>query len=238
MPPVPLQHVALIPDGNRRWARAHGVSTLEGHRRGMEAVERFLDVCEAYEVSFVTLWALSTENFDRRTPDEIKAITRLVDEGLQRLQESTGRRGKRRVALRHLGRRDRLQTACPALIDRLDYLASAGDNEPDYILNVALDYGGRDEIVRAMRKLVAAGDPIDEAHLQAHLDTAGQPAPDLIIRTSGEWRTSGLLPFQAAYSEYYFTSRLLPDLSTADVEEAFAAYQRRERRHGGDHLLA
>lgn len=232
--PVPErvpEHVVLIPDGNGRWARRHGLPIAEGHRRGAKAVESFLRVCRDWDVPYATIWGFSTENW-ARSAGEVKSIMQLVEGALRRNRKSFRRDG---IRLWHLGRRDRIRERYPRLYGlMMDLIEETKENRP-YHLNLALDYGGRNEIVRAVRAAAALGTDLKSAtweQLEAHLDTRGQPDPDLIIRSSGEHRLSGIMPLQASYAEMVFLTRLLPELSEEDFREALRAFASRDRRFG------
>jgi len=233
-PPAPEnvpQHIVLIPDGNGRWAQERSLPVAEGHRRGAKAVEAFLKVCRDWDVPYATIWGFSTENW-KRSGAEIGAIMKLVEGALRRNRKNFARDGIRFI---HLGRRDRLAEQFPRLHSLLlDLADETAGNEP-FTLNLALDYGGRDEIVRAARRLMTSGrvaEEVDWTDLAALLDTAGQPDPDLVIRTSGEHRLSGILPLQAAYAEMIFLPDFLPGLSEDNFREAIREFARRDRRFG------
>ena len=225
-------HIALILDGNRRWARARGLGVSEGHRAGYKAVRKLAKAARTLGVHTFTIWAFSTENWDRSKP-EIDAIFRLLRLGLEEFRKEAH---KDKVRLVHLGRKDRF----PAdIVKQIIDLEESTKKYPGHILNLALDYGGRDEILRATKKIVESGvgaDKIDEKLFESYLDTKDQPYPyiDLFIRTSGEQRTSGLLPWQMVYSEYYFESDHLPDFTPEKLKEAILDYSRRRRRFGGN----
>ena len=225
-------HIALILDGNRRWARARGLAASEGHRAGYKAVRKLAKAARTLGVHTFTIWAFSTENWDRPKP-EIDAIFRLLRLGLEEFRKEAH---KDKVKLVHLGRKDRF----PAdIVKQIIDLEESTKKYPDHILNLALDYGGRDEILRATKKIVESGvaaDKIDEKLFESYLDTNNQPYPyiDLFIRTSGEQRTSGLLPWQMVFSEYYFESDHLPDFTPEKLKEAILDYSRRRRRFGGN----
>lgn len=225
------QHVVLIPDGNGRWASEHNLPISEGHRRGAASVEGFLRVCRDWQIRFATVWGFSTENW-ARSRIEVDAIMRLVGIYLRRNRKGFARDGMRFV---HLGRRDRLAARYPKLLALFELLEDETKSYQPYTLNLALDYGGRDEILRAVRRmLVEHIDPqtLDWETMSAHLDTSSQPDPDLIIRTSGEHRLSGILPLQAAYAELVFVDRLLPDMREDDYRDAIRIFSERERRFG------
>ncbi|HEX8940290.1 MAG TPA: polyprenyl diphosphate synthase [Candidatus Limnocylindrales bacterium] len=235
--PVPA-HVAVIMDGNRRWARQEGLLPGAGHRRGAEKALELLDWCAALGVREVTLWALSLENLGR-TPDEIGTITDVAADALAAL--ASGRRRTRvPVHLRVIGRAELLPERLRQVV-----ADSSAVSRPDGALSVtiALGYSGRDELVEACRstvsELVAAGVPAERLPealtaeaLAAHLYTRGSTDPDLIIRTSGEVRLSGFLPWQSAYSEYYFCEAHWPAFREIDFLRAIRTYQQRSRRFG------
>lgn len=235
VPPPPdlvPEHIVLIPDGNGRWATAHGCPTAEGHRKGAEAVESFLKVCRDWQVSIATIWGFSTENWSR-SRIEVDAIMGLVEMLLRR-----NRKGFKRDGLRfcHLGRKDRIAGRYRRLGSLLAELEAETAGCKVFTLNLALDYGGRDEVVRAVRRLLAEGSFPDELvweDLEKKLDTAGQVDPALVIRSSGEQRLSGILPLQSAYAEMVFMDRLLPDLGEDDFRQAIREFAHRERRFGG-----
>jgi len=231
-PPDPIpQHVVLIPDGNGRWAREHHRPVPEGHLQGARAVEGFLRVCRDWGVPVATVWAFSTENWGRSRA-EVEAIMRIVGIYLRRNRGTFRREAMR---FRHLGRRDRLAQSHPGLARLLLQLEEETRAFTRHTLNLALDYGGRDETLRAVRRLLEQGRPAAELiwdDLAAGFDTAGQPDPDLIIRTSGEHRLSGILPLQSVYAELVFVPRLLPDMREEDFREAIREFARRGRRFG------
>ncbi len=236
--PVP-QHVALIMDGNRRWAREAGLREIRsGHRHGADKAVELLGWCSAVGIREVTLWALSLENLERPAA-EVEAITEIARETLEALAERDRVR-RLEMSLRVIGRRDLLP-------ERLREAAERGEAEtrgrPGLRVTLALGYSGRDELVEAarsaVRTLVAEGTPADELadaltadRLAAHLYTRGSSDPDLIIRTSGEVRLSGFLPWQSAYSEYYFCEAYWPAFREIDFLRAIRTYQQRARRFG------
>ncbi|PYS22772.1 MAG: di-trans,poly-cis-decaprenylcistransferase [Acidobacteria bacterium] len=227
-----LHHVALIPDGNGRWATANQLSTNEGHVHGAQSVEAFLNVCKRYEVAVATVWAFSTENW-RREAEEVQGIMYLV----QRVLESKRSRFKENgVRVKIIGRRDRIQEHFPSVAKFLTEIEQETKSYGPLTFNLALDYGGRDEIVRAIRKLVARGvreTDVTWETICSALDTEGLPDPDLIIRTSGEQRLSGLMPLQSEYAELHFIQALLPDVTEEVFEQAFIEFANRQRRFGG-----
>lgn len=225
-------HIALILDGNRRWARSRGLAPWEGHQAGYQAVRNLAKAARNLGVHTFTIWAFSTDNWDR-PKREIEQIFKLLKVGIEQFAKEAH---KDKVRLVHLGRKDRFPKE---LAHRIAELEEETKQYQDYVLNLALDYGGRDEIIRAVKEIVAAGvsaGKIDEKLFDRYLDTAGQPYPypDLFIRTSGEQRTSGLLPWQMAYAEYYFEPEHLPDFTPEKLKEAILDYSRRRRRFGGN----
>jgi len=234
-PPAPPEqlprHIVLIPDGNGRWASDVGKPVAEGHLQGARAVEAFLRVCRDWRIGIATVWAFSTENWGR-SRIEVDAIMRLVEFYLRRNRSRFRRDGLR---FRHLGRRDRIQARYPKLARLLvDLEQETRDYEP-FQLNLALDYGGRDEVLRAMHRLLqeaSGGTRLEWEDLAARLDTAGQPDPDLVIRSSGEQRLSGILPLQTTYAELVFCPRLLPEMGEEEFRDAIREFSRRQRRFG------
>ncbi|RJR28486.1 di-trans,poly-cis-decaprenylcistransferase [Candidatus Microgenomates bacterium] len=225
-------HIAIIPDGNRRWARSHGLHTLEGHRRGFERGVELGRAARRWGVHTVTLWGFSTENWDR-SPAEIrylmKLYSKLIDDYLKDAQ-------KEGVRIIHLGRKDRLPGF---LVKKIISAEEATKNNKNYIANIAIDYGGHDDIIRAVRNMIDGGaksKDITKESIEAHLDTQDQPYPyvDLLIRTSGEQRTSGLLLWQMEYAEMYWEQDHFPDFAPEKMREAIMDYSRRRRRFGGN----
>lgn len=225
-------HIAVILDGNRRWARARSFQPWEGHKAGYEAVNKLVRAARDWGVHTFTIWAFSTENWDR-PKKEIEEIFELLRCGLEKFRKEAH---KEKVKLVHLGRKDRFPKD---ISDQLLELEEETREYPNHILNLALDYGGRDEIVRAVKGIVKDCIPtekIDEKLFERYLDTHDQPYPypDLFIRTSGEQRTSGLLPWQMAYTEFYFEPEHLPDFTPEKLKMAILDYSRRRRRFGGN----
>lgn len=220
------RHVAIIMDGNGRWAEMRKLPRAEGHRAGARAVREVVEECRKLGLAHLTLYAFSSENWSR-PPGEIAALFSLL---LEFLTVETPRMEAQGIALRVLGDLDGLPAAQRAA---LKYSMARTGNGKNMILNLALNYGGRTEIIRAARKLAGrCPEEITEETFKAALYTAGQPDPDLLIRTSGEQRLSNFLLYQCAYSEFYFTPVLWPDFTTAELRKALAAYGARERRFG------
>jgi undecaprenyl diphosphate synthase len=230
--PAPPAHVAIIMDGNGRWAKARGLPRVAGHRRGAESVRRTITAAAELGISYLTLFGFSSENWKRPT-DEINDLMGLLRHYLRGEIAELHREGVRLVVI---GDRARLAPDIVTLIDNAEQLTR--DNAR-LTLIVALSYGGRDDIVRAARKLAAdvaagriAAQDIDETRLSASLFTAGIPDPDLLIRTSGEQRMSNFLLWQLAYTELVFIDTLWPDFGRADLEKAISDFHGRERRYG------
>ena len=231
-------HIAVIMDGNRRWAVAEGRDPGAGHRRGAEKALDLIDWCVNLGIGEVTLWALSIENLERPS-DEVSTITDVAAEAIGALT-SGRRRTNAPVDLHVIGRRDLLP---PGLADTVDRSATLSRVDGSIRVTVAIAYSGRDELLEAfratIRDAVAAETPIDELadaitadSLAAHLYTHGSSDPDLIIRTSGEIRLSGFLPWQSVYSEYHFCDAYWPAFREIDFLRAIRTYQQRARRFG------
>ncbi|MCS7207860.1 MAG: isoprenyl transferase [Dehalococcoidia bacterium] len=226
--PIP-RHVAIIMDGNGRWATQRNLPRLEGHRAGTENVRRVVQAFADRGVRYLTLYAFSTENWSR-PKEEVQGLLDLLEATIQREGKALH---KEKVRIRHLGRLDRLPPSLQQAIREVLALTAHNDG---FTLSVALDYGGRDEIVSAVRRIVQDGIPpeqVDEVLFARYLYTADLPDPDLIIRTAAEQRLSNFLLWQAAYSEFYFTPTLWPDFNEEEVARALEAYAHRQRRYGG-----
>ncbi|MGC4995494.1 isoprenyl transferase [Streptomyces sp. DT195] len=228
------EHIGVIMDGNRRWAKAAGSSTVHGHRAGAEKIEEFLGWCSETDVKVVTLWLLSTDNFDR-PQDELGPLLDIIDGVVRTLAED----GRWRV--HHVGTRDLL----PAGMQRTLKEAEEGTAHVDgIVVNVAIGYGGRQEIADAVRSMLAdaqergvtmadLAESVDVDMIGRHLYTGAQPDPDLVIRTSGEQRLSGFMLWQTAHSEYYFCEVFWPAFRKVDFLRALRDYAARHRRYGG-----
>lgn len=226
--PLP-RHVAIIMDGNGRWAERRGLPRLEGHRAGITAVRATVERLNQYQVKYVTVYSFSTENW-RRPPEEVNGLFRLIEEMVDKEAEELHRNN---IRVRHLGRLEGFSASIQQAIKKLVELTR---NDTGLTLGFAFNYGGRLEIVDAVRQLVTEGIPaqkIDEEFLSRYLYTAGLPDVDLVIRTGGELRISNFLLWQAAYAEYYFTDVLWPDFDAVEVDNALLAYSQRRRRFGG-----
>ena len=228
----PPRHVAIIMDGNGRWAKARMLPRIAGHRQGAEVVRDTVSHCRELGISYLTIYAFSSENW-KRPSGEIDDLMGLLKIYLRRELDQLMRSG---VRMRFIGNRKRLPESIIELIEEAE---SKTSHNAGLTLIVALNYGGRDDIVQAAGRIaeaVAAGalesQAIDEKLFESYLDTAGIPDPDLLIRTSGEQRVSNFLLWQTAYTELVFTPVLWPDFNKAHLEDAITEFHRRERRYG------
>lgn len=228
---APLQHVAIIMDGNRRWARARGLDPVKGHEAAVkQAIEPLITHCVNLKIPCITFWAFSTENW-KRDEAEIKAIFDIFRMGLNTLALKLIQNG---ACFKLLGDINKFPKD---IAEKTLGLIGQSRGNTKITTTFALNYGGRDEILRAVKKIAAEGlkpESITEAVFSAHLDTAGLPDPDLIIRTGGEQRLSGYLPWQSVYAELYFTPTLFPDFNPKELDLALAEFAKRDRRFGGD----
>ena len=225
--PVP-SHVAIIMDGNGRWAERQGLPRQAGHQRGVSNIRRIVELLAQRGVRVVTLFAFSTENW-RRPTDEVDSLMTILAE---QIEPQTRELHKAGVKLVHLGDMSPLD---PALQESIQQAQAVTKHNDGIMVNIAFNYGGRDEILQAVRRMLADGvvpEDVDEALFSAYLYTDGCPDPDLIIRTGGEQRLSNFLIWQAAYSEYYHTPVLWPDLDADELDRALNAYGQRQRRFG------
>jgi undecaprenyl diphosphate synthase len=220
--------VAIIMDGNGRWAAARGLSVAEGHRAGARALRRTVEAAIDLDVASLAVYAFSTENW-ARPPDEVESLMELMDETIERELPDLAKQG---VRTRFVGRRDRIPTSLQAKMARLEEKTASNER---LLLWIAFDYGSRAELVEAMRQLVADGVPpedVSEEAVSARLYAPALPDPDLVIRTSGEQRISNFLLWQSAYSELVFTDTLWPEFGEDDLRAALDEYTRRQRRFG------
>lgn len=223
------RHIAFIMDGNGRWAEQHGLPRLEGHRAGVENIRPIIKCLDKHGIGYVTIYAFSTENWSR-PEDEVSGLLHLLEEVID---EEARELHKNNVRIRHVGR---LEGLPPGLQQSLNRSVKLTENNIGMTFGVAFNYGGRMEILDAVRNLMAKGVPpqdIDEKLFGNYLYTAGFPDVDMVIRTGGEIRTSNFLIWQAAYSEYYFTLVLWPDFNEKELERALLTYSQRQRRFGG-----
>ena len=220
-------HIAVIMDGNGRWARKRGLPRIAGHRSGINAVREVLEGAAELGISVLTLYAFSVENW-KRPAAEVRTLMLLLREYLNRELDNLDRNN---IRFQTIGRTDRLE---PSVKQELDKAIARTQSNSGLTFVVALNYGGRTEIVDAVNRILATRrDSVDEAEFSRHLYTNGLPDPDLLIRTSGEMRVSNFLLWQIAYTEIYVTETLWPDFSKKDLYEAIIAFQKRERRYGG-----
>jgi undecaprenyl diphosphate synthase len=222
------QHVAIIMDGNGRWALQRGLPRLAGHKAGTENLRRVIRASVELGVKYLTIYAFSTENWGR-PPEEVKGLMYILEDVIDRELNELHKEG---VQLRHIGRLERL---APSLQEKvLDAIAVTKNNDR-LILNIAFNYGGRDEIVQAIQRMMKDGVPpekVTDELVSQYLYTVGVPDPDLIIRTSGELRVSNFLIWQAAYSEWYITPTFWPDFGKDEYRRALEAFAQRDRRYG------
>ena len=227
------RHVAVIMDGNGRWAKSRHLPRIAGHRKGAEAVRELVRSCTDLNIPFVTIYAFSSENW-KRSPEEVSDLMSLLRYYLQREISDLHKEG---VRIRFIGDRDRLDNDIKMMIAGAESLTK--DNQ-ELTLSIALNYGSRREIVLAVRRIaqdIRSGrldpDQVDEEGFASYLDTAEVPDPDLLIRTSGEQRLSNFLLWQSAYTELVFVPTLWPDFDREALLEAIGEFQRRDRRYGG-----
>lgn len=222
------RHVAIIMDGNGRWAISRGLPRLAGHRAGTENLRRVIEACVELGVQYLTLYAFSTENWGRPV-EEVRGLIRILEDVIDRELVELHKNG---VQLRHIGQLDRIN---PSLKKKVLSAIELTKDNTRLVLNVAFNYGGRDEIIWAVKRMLAdqvAPDDVTVALVNQYLFTVGVPDPDLIIRTSGELRGSNFLIWQGAYAEWYFTPTFWPDFGKAALQEAIDEYAHRERRFG------
>lgn len=222
------EHVAIIMDGNGRWAAARGLPRISGHRAGTENLRVIIRACAEFKVKYLTIYAFSTENWGR-PPEEVEGLMMILEDVIDKELEELNQEG---VQLHHIGRLERLN---PRLQEKVLRSIEVTKNNKRLILCIAWNYGGRDEIICAFRKMMLDGiapKDINDELVSNYLFTAGIPDPDLIVRTSGEMRTSNFLIWQAAYAEWYVTPTLWPDFNREEFYKALVSYSKRERRFG------
>ena len=225
---VPV-HVAIIMDGNGRWARRRGLLRAAGHRAGTENLRPVLRAAVEFGIEILTIYAFSTENWSR-PESEVSALLGLVERVIDRELDDLHENG---VRLKHIGRRQGISSRLLAKIDHAEELTRSNDR---LILNIAFNYGGRAELVDAVQMIVQKGlapEQIDEGVINEHLTTSGMPDPDLVIRTGGDLRLSNFLIWQSIYAEFYSTATLWPDFGSDELYKAIASYEERQRRYGG-----
>ena len=227
------QHIAIIMDGNRRWARERGLNVSDGHKRGAETLENIARYCNNIGIKHLTVYAFSTENW-KRAKEEVGALMSLLRLYLDKFSKQADTENMRIKILGDVKALDSgIQKSIENAIERTK-------NNTGLTFNIALNYGGRAEILKAIKEIasdvkdgIIHVDDISEETVNSKLYTAGQPDPDLLIRTSGEIRTSNFLPWQLVYSEFYFVQKYWPDFDEEDIDEAIKVYQKRNRKFGG-----
>ncbi len=232
-PALPIEklprHVAIIMDGNGRWAISRGLPRLAGHRAGTENLRRVIRATVEFGIKYLTIYAFSTENWGR-PPEEVQGLMHILEDVIDKELDELHKEG---VQLRHIGR---LEQLAPKLQEKVMHAMELTRKNDHLILNIAWNYGGRDEIVQAIQRIIKEGiepDKITDELVSQYMYTAGVPDPDLIIRTSGELRISNFLIWQAAYSEWYITPTFWPDFDKEEYRRALETFAQRDRRYGG-----
>jgi undecaprenyl diphosphate synthase len=228
LPEIIPEHIAIIMDGNGRWAKTRGLPRLAGHKAGTENLRRVIRGCVEFGIKYLTIYAFSTENW-ARPADEVAGLMHIVEEVIDK---ELGELHKEGVQLRHLGHLDKLE---PSLQKKVLHAVEMTKNNDRLILNIAFNYGGRDEIICAVKSILEDGvksEDVTPELFSKYLFTNQTPDPDLIIRTSGEMRISNFLIWQSAYSEWYFTPTLWPDFDKEELRKALFVFSARDRRFG------
>ncbi len=223
-----VSHLGIIMDGNRRWAKKHGMPALFGHKKGYEKAQKVFQWCLDRDISMLTVYAFSTENWER-SEEEVNYLMNLLEEALSTELKTFQ---EKNIRVNIIGRKARLRTS---ILKKIEEIESATKDNTGGTLNIALNYGGRAEIIHAMKQIVDKGykrEDITKELIDQHLYIPNMPDPDLIIRTSGEFRTSNFLLWQAAYAEWCFIPILWPDFTEKDLDDALLSYQKRKRRYG------
>lgn len=221
-------HIAIIMDGNGRWAKAHGLPRSEGHRAGTETLRRVIRACVEFKVSYLTVYAFSTENW-ARPKDEVNGLMMLLESVVENELDELHREG---VCIRHIGR---LEAMPAGLRKKVKHAIEVTQENDKLFLTIAWNYGGRDEIIHAVQRMLKEGvkpEEVTEETFGNYLFTAGTPDPDLIIRTSGELRLSNFLIWQSAYAEWVVSSGYWPDYDKEELRQAILEFGRRDRRYG------
>ncbi|MFW6283223.1 MAG: polyprenyl diphosphate synthase [Minisyncoccales bacterium] len=227
--PIPI-HIGIIPDGNRRWARSRGLSSLKGHEKAAEKerIKKLFSVSKNLGVKYLSLWGFSTENW-KRSEKEKDNLFRIFFNLLDELEDFLH---KEEIRFRHFGRKDRISKKLANKIKKIEEETKKYDL---FNFNICLDYGGRDEIIRAVDNVLKSGKrKMTEEEFQNFLDTKDIPDLDMIIRTSGEKRLSGFMPFQGVYAELFFINKHFPDFSYKDLKKLISDFGKRKRRFGGN----
>lgn len=227
-------HIAIIMDGNRRWAKKQNLDTRLGHKKGAETLERIVRYCNKIGIKYLTVYAFSTENW-KRSKEEVGALMILLQ---NYLDDFAKRADTENIRINMIGEKENLSKGLQKSIQNA---INKTENNTGLIFNVAFNYGGRNEIINAIKKIskkIEAGaistEDINENIVSDNLYTSGIPDPDLLIRTSGEMRTSNFLPWQIVYSEFYFTEKLWPDFTEEDLDRAVEEYNKRTRKFGAN----
>ena len=227
------KHIAIIMDGNRRWAKARGLTTRDGHKAGADALENISKFCNEIGIKYLTVYAFSTENW-KRSKQEVSALMAILRVYVNSFLKE---KNKQNIRIKLFGNISELSKGLQTSINKA---IETTKNNTGLTLNIAFNYGGRPELIRAMKNIAKEVkenkidiDDINEELISNHLYTAGQPDPDLLIRTSRELRTSNFLPWQLVYTEFYFPDKHWPDFGKEDLLEAIRVYQKRNRRFGG-----
>jgi len=222
-------HLAIIIDGNRRWAKKKGLSSLSGHKKGLDNIQRIGDWAKKRGVKILTLYAFSTENW-KRAKREVKYLMRLLEQALS--EKNIKKFQQKGIKLQVIGQKERLTKSLQGKIERAEELTK---NNKEGILNLAISYGGRPEIIQAIKNIIKKKIPINritENIVNKNLWTKDLPEPDFIIRTGGEQRLSNFLTWQSVYSELYFTKKYWPEFTEKDLDEALLNFSKRQRRFG------
>jgi undecaprenyl diphosphate synthase len=221
------KHVAIIMDGNRRWAREKGLPDVEGHRQGAVAFEKLVNKARDIGIKCISAWAFSTENW-KRSEEEISALFNIIEDMAKKYKDKCGKENVRFV---HIGRKDRIPESLRQLIEQAEEETKQFN---DFIITLAIDYGGHDELLRTIEKIKKENKEITPEEIENNLDTASIPRIDYIIRTGGEKRLSGFMSWQCAYAELYFTDTYFPAFTPERFEDAIEEFSKRERRFGGN----
>ena len=222
------KHVVIIPDGNRRWAAARGFAPIVGHKKGLDTALNVVNASRNLGIRVLTLWGFSTENW-RRPEKEVGYLMKIYFAFFKKHMKELVQEG---VRFKWLGRRDRVPESLRKLLEKLEKITA---KNRAYFLNVAIDYGGHEELVNVVKKIISKKvkpSEVNEEMIAANLQTAGVPDPDLLIRTSGEMRTSGIMPWQTTYTELFFSKLMFPDFSVAELKRAINDFSARQRRFG------
>lgn len=227
------KHIAIIMDGNRRWAKARGLTTKDGHKAGSKNLDNIATFCNEIGIKYLTVYAFSTENW-KRTQEEVSALMFILKANLDSMLRKLDLKN---IKIRVIGEKENIP---PDIQKKIDKLVEKTKNNTGLVLNIAFNYGGRAELVHSTKVIaekVKSGEidieDINEKLISDSIYTAGQPDPDLMIRTSHELRTSNFLPWQLTYSEFYFPDKHWPEFDREDLIEAIKIYQKRNRRFGG-----